>query len=89
MATNKPITIGVLFERLTAPLTVVGAFVGGIVWLTSLNDIAKRNEKDIAILKAEFRTFEGNVYDRLSKLDEKLARIEGKLDIIVDQRKKP
>ncbi len=85
---NKPLTIGTLFEKLTAPLAIISAFVGGVVWLTSLNDIAKRNEKDIAILKAEFRQFEGNMYKRLSRLDEKLARIEGKLDIIVNRKHK-
>lgn len=88
MPTNKTMTLGTIFEKLTAPLAILSAFVGGIVWLTSLNDIAKRNEKDIAVLKVEFRQFEGNVYKRLSRLDEKLARIDGKLDIIVSRKEK-
>ncbi len=86
MMKNQTYSAISVFERITAPLAVLTAFVGGVAWLTNLNDIAKRNEKDIQDFKNEFHSFEIKAHERLNYMDERLARIEGKIDIMLKQK---
>lgn len=73
-----------LLESLSAPLSIITALVGGIVWLSSLNNRASENEKEIEILKLDFRRFQEDLYD----LEVKISRLEEKINIVIDGHRK-
>lgn len=85
--TNKELNLLTLLTKWTAPLAALTALFGGIAWLTSLHNIAQTNEREISFLKKDFDQFRTGIYLKISTLDERMARIEGKLDIVINDRK--
>ena len=79
-------TIAAALNKWTAPLAALSVIVGGVIWLTTLHHIATQNQIAIANLRLSFNQTKNKIYPRLNNLDERLARIEGKLDYLVENR---
>lgn len=73
-----------MLDRWTAPLGALAAIIGGVIWLTTLHGIAEQNQKDIAEIRETQKAHKMKIYSRLQNLDERLARMEGKLDMIIN-----
>ena len=58
-------------------LPIVLAFIGGVLWLSSIDATAKVNSKEIK----EHKNFASKVYDKLGEMNERLSRIEGRLEV--------
>jgi len=79
-------TLTALLNNWTAPLGALAILMGGAVWLTTLHSIATRNSEEISELKLEFYQSKTEINLRLSDLDKRLGRIEGKLDLLIDRK---
>ena len=73
-----------MLDKWTAPLGALAVIIGGVIWLTTLHGLAEQNQKDIAEIRDVQRTNKMKIYGRLQNLDERLARMEGKLDMIIE-----
>lgn len=78
-----------LLEVYTIPVTTLAILFGGVVWLTSLHNLTEKNKEDIQALNEDFDRFKSKVYLRLNSLDERLARMEGKIDFLIKSRTQP
>ena len=67
-------------DKLTAPMAIVPPFIGGVIWLTSVDTTGKSNNEKITELKQQIKY----LTEEIDHIDERLSRIEGKLDIIID-----
>jgi hypothetical protein len=63
-------------ENTTVNLTVLGAFLGGVLWLTAIHSIASKAADDILDLKTE----RSELRKDIAEMKQALARIEGKLE---------
>ncbi len=73
-------------NRWTGPLAALSVLIGGVVWLTTLHSISAQNTIDIAEMRKSFNQSKTKVHARLNDLDSRLARIEGKIDMLIDKR---
>lgn len=87
MTRSSP-TISEVLNRWTGPLGMLSVLVGGVVWLTTLHGLSEQNARDIAELRATFDQNKNHIDGRLNDLDTRLGRIEGKLDMLIDNRKR-
>lgn len=81
------------------PIGVVSGFliilIGGVLWLSEIRSIAASNKEQIIAIhedideindsRAEYRK---RLWESIRRQDERLARIEGKLQVIYDTLKK-
>lgn len=63
-------------ENSTINLTVLGAVVGSLIWLTTIYAVASKAADDIVELKSERDTLRKDI----AEIKQSLARIEGKLE---------
>lgn len=61
---------------ITLILSVLPLVVGFILWLTEINATTKANAASIN----ELRDYQKQVYDELREMNQRLSRIEGKLN---------
>lgn len=62
-----------------AVLTIIIVLIGGILWLTEIRSIAAQNQDEISDIKDSLRV--------INSVDQRLSRMEGKLEIIYDSVK--
>jgi hypothetical protein len=70
---NTPMTIGLAIS-----------LIGGVVWLTKMYALSKQNEKEIIKIWLEIEAIKKDN----SVIIERMARIETKLDTVIEQLKK-
>lgn len=63
------------FERITLWISVLGAMIGGIGWLSKIHFTANAN----AMKLAESSQVKVRIFQRLNDVDQRLSRIEGML----------
>lgn len=75
-------------------ITAIIVLVGGILWLTEIRSLAAQNsreimkiEKTLDQLNNEHLILKQRLFDRINSQDKRLARIEGKLEVIYDTLK--
>jgi len=75
-------------------VTAIAVLVGGILWLTEIRSIAAQNSREILKiedtldkLNRENFILKQRLFDRINSQDKRLARIEGKLEVIYDTLK--
>lgn len=83
---SKNLTITDAINKWTAPLGAFSILIGGVVWLTSLHSIATQNQKNIQEIRQDFDNTKTKIYNRLNNLDERLARMEGKIDMLIESK---
>ena len=67
-------------------LSTVGTlFVGGILWMNSVDATAKYNAKDMKEHKQDFKEHQNEVQRKVNKIDEKIDKIE-KIVIRIEER---
>ena len=72
-------------------ISLVGSIIGGIVWLTSIHNIANAALSKTDSLTARYDNFAAgreNIYKSLNETNQRLANIEGKLDLLLDKTKR-
>ena len=86
MPEARPTTFG---PNTLIPVSVLVAVVGGVFWLTSIFVLAENNADAIISLKKEVQLtndsraeYRRRLWEAIRKQDARLARIEGKLDVI-------
>jgi hypothetical protein len=80
-------TISDFLNKWTGPLGALAILIGGVAWLTELHSIAKDNREQIAIIRMDFDNSKDKIELRLNDLEKRLARIEGKIDMLVENGK--
>jgi hypothetical protein len=70
-----------LLNRWSAPLAALVIIMGGAVWLTTLHFISSDNKEKIQSLRLDH----SNADTRLLDIADRLARIETKLDLLLNQ----
>lgn len=70
-----------LAESLSAIATLVVIVIGFIVWLALLGGRITRAEKDIEKLEKKHDALESLIFEKLSKIEVSLGKIEGRLSI--------
>jgi hypothetical protein len=87
MAIESPAFV---IAKWSIPFAMASSIVGGSAWLTSTHNAVEQNRADLMRVENEFKDHRQRVYDRLdalradsSKQDERLSRMEEKLDFIV------
>ncbi len=61
---------------ITAISTVIAILAGGILWLTNIHATASENSNQIYGM----RTYQEKILDQLREMNQRLSRIEGKLE---------
>jgi hypothetical protein len=74
-----------LLDKWTGPLGALTVIIGGVIWLTTLHSLTQQNQRKINDIKDELDTSKSMIFSRLQNLDERLARMEGKIDMIVER----
>lgn len=69
-----------LLSKSNMPLTILCLIVGATLWFGEIKAESEKNREDIK----EMEETAEKILDRLLNLDERLARIEGKLDIFLN-----
>jgi predicted type IV restriction endonuclease len=88
MKTGRHVTISDGLNKWSAPLGAMSILIGGVVWLTELHSIAKDNHDQILSIQMDLDNSKDKIEVRLNDLEERLARIEGKIDMLVEHRKR-
>lgn len=77
-------------EATLLPISLVIAMLGGAAWLTKMYSIAADNKLQIAAIYEDLDEVEASrnfrrsqLWDRINDQDKRLARIEGKIDILL------
>lgn len=81
-----------IYTKIAATASVIVIIVGGIVWLTDTNLLARANQKSLSQMKLEGTVVKDRVFDRLNSLDQKVSRILGMLEVMEEntrQQRKP
>lgn len=86
MPKKDPYTVINMLNNWTAPLGALAVLMGGVVWLTTLHSMAMHNRDAIQELRIEFDKSKAEISIRLNDLDQRLGRIEGKLDMLIDRK---
>lgn len=82
---NKKVTV---FASIT---TIFVSATGGAVWLTSTRTQIVEAKEQISSVKSRLKEeikYTRDMRDQITKIGERLSRIEGKLDVIVKEVKK-
>ena len=72
----------------SVPLTMAASIFGGSAWLTTTHNMVEENTREIRELETDFKELTGEA----NKLNQRLGRIEEKLDFIVkmfERRRSP
>lgn len=81
----------ILSQKTLIPIGTILVLLGGAIWLGTLSSDIQRAKKDIADLQQNDMAMNTKV-DELkqynSSANERMARIETKIDILIDQFKK-
>lgn len=68
-----------LLNRWAAPSTALTVLLGGVVWLTSLYNLTLDNKAKVETMSLDYASSN----QRLRSIEDRLARIETKLDVLV------
>ncbi len=80
---DKPFLLHPL-ERWAASIGALAIILGGVVWLTTLFNLSADNQQKIQDLRVEFNQADGHASTRLSSIEDRLARIETKVDLLLE-----
>lgn len=75
-------------SRWSVPIGVLTTVIGGSAWLTTTHNKVNQIDSDMTTLRAEFNVSKDRISDRLLDQDQRLSRIEGKLDIVIREVKR-
>lgn len=72
-----------ILAKLSVPLGVATTIFGGSAWLTTTHNTVVETQQELEEMKADTKENRKAVYQKLSNQDERLSRMEGKIDIII------
>jgi hypothetical protein len=73
-----------VIARWSIPFTMLISVMGGSAWLTTTANKVTALESEVAMFRAEYQLQRDRMFDQLSDQDQRLSRIEGKLDIVIE-----
>lgn len=71
-------------EKTLIPISTILVIVGAVFWLTNIYNLANTNAYGIESIKKKVSTTDSKIIERIDLIDQRLSRIEGKLDQIRD-----
>lgn len=74
-----------LIDNIGTYITICTAIVGTILWFSSLNNIARSNQKDIKQLEQESEKIMTTFYKDSNTIDERLSRLEAQLELVAEK----
>jgi hypothetical protein len=77
----------IVSEQTLIPLGLVLVIVAAGIHFTSVRALAAQNEKAITEMKADDQYLRERLFDRITDLDRRLSKIEGKLDRLLKESK--
>lgn len=73
--------------------TIIIVLIGGILWLTEIRGVAvankdsiKRIEQEVTDINETRAAYRTRIWESIRSQDKRLARIEGKIDILIQNR---
>jgi len=76
-------TLGIFLNKWSIPITSISALFGGSLWVTALFQQIEQTALGLADTKKQVAKLE----DHIRSQNERLARIEGKLDMLMHRMK--
>lgn len=76
-----------LFTKLSIPLGVLTAVIGGSAWLTTTHDKVETIEKDLSSFTTMWQEQKERLASQVNAQDSRLSRMEGKLDLLLENIK--
>lgn len=70
--------------KLSVPLGVATTIIGGSAWLTTMHNKVETIEKEFGSFTVEYQEGKSKVLDKVNNQDSRLSRIEGKLDLLIE-----
>lgn len=72
-------------SKWSVPIGVLTSVMGGSAWLTTTHNTVEHIQAEAQEIKEDIREHKSNIYEKLYNQDQRLSRIEGKLDLLVDE----
>lgn len=76
-----------IFEEWGISIASLAVLIGGVAWLTSLYTIAVDNQKNLSTLQEQTEGADTKFREKIGSVEDRLARIETKLDMILERSK--
>ena len=71
-------------SKLSVPLGIVTTIIGGSAWLTTTHNKVDAIDKDLSSFTVQWQEQRGKLSDQVNAQDSRLSRIEGKLDLLIE-----
>lgn len=86
MPTENPFTVPKILDNWSEPIGAIAVLMGAVAWLTTLHSLATQNREAIVEIRQELDQTKTEISLRINDVDQRLGRIEGKLDMLIDMK---